>query len=111
MSSSMSHGIFGGKCPELQVAERDKRRKNRAEKEKEKKAKQATTAKHPFRNKKPEASSSGKDFGYSCSQQQKQNRQSYNQGKQTQNRQSSQSNKDKKPDNSKEKEKNSGVVI
>lgn len=102
MSSPMTHDIFGGKWPELQAAELE-RRKKKAEKEKEKKAKQAAAAKQPFRNKKPEAPSSGRDSGYSGSQQQKQNRPSYNQGKQTQNKQSSQPSKDKKSDNRKDK--------
>ena len=44
--------------------------KKKAEKEKEKKAKQAAAAKQSFRNKKPEASSSRKDSGYSGNQQQ-----------------------------------------
>ena len=108
MSSPMTHDIFGGKWPELQAAELE-RRKKKAEKEKEKKAKQAVAAKQPFRNKKPEASSSRKDSGYSGNQQrQKQNRPAYNQGQQAQNKQSSQPNKDKKPDNRKDKKSGGG---
>ena len=60
MSSPMTHDIFGGKWPELQAAELE-RRKKKAEREKEKKAKQAAAAKQPFQNKKPEASNSRKD--------------------------------------------------
>ena len=80
------------------------RRKKKAEKEKKRKAKQAAAAKQSFRNKKPEASNSRKDSGYSGNQQQqKQNWPAYNQ-----NKQSSQPNIDRKLDNSKNK-KDGGV--
>ena len=89
-----------GKWPELQAAELERRKAKQAA---------AAAAKQPFRNKKPEASNSHKDSGYSGNQQQwKQNQPAYNQEQYAQNKQSSQPHKDRKPDNCKDKKRSGG---